>query len=178
MLIGIFYRLQPITIMSDTHNSNNIFKLTNGNYTTNENDNNVNNIASSSKSLARSPNSKNWTKEQTQPNEDPRRAIKVAYECTRKIIELDTENVVSELNVIESVNNVAILKFRDLSSYCKDIETNSEDIKKGDKIFKENEELLKKSEDQIDKLYMLSLQIDEWSHELELKLLSTAAIHR
>lgn len=110
-----------------------------------------------------------WRKERPSLRDDPQTSIKVAYECVKKILELDTENVVSDLNVMESVNNVSILRFRDLELYCSEMKANSEIIKKADEELKKTVPMLDKIERKIDSLHSIVLEMNEWSKELEVK---------
>lgn len=117
-----------------------------------------------------------WKKEKPSLKDDPRTSIKVAYECVKRILELDTENVVSDLNVMESVNNVSILRFRDLELYCSEMKANSEIIRKADEELKKTVPMLDKIESKIDSLYSIVLEMNEWSKELEVK--SKCAVSR
>lgn len=117
-----------------------------------------------------------WKKEKPSLKDDPRTSIKVAYECVKRILELDTENVVSDLNVMESVNNVSILRFRDLELYCSEMKANSEIIRKADEELKKTVSMLDKIESKIDSLYSIVLEMNEWSKELEVK--SKCAVSR
>lgn len=117
-----------------------------------------------------------WKKEKPSLKDDPRTSIKVAYECVKRILELDTENVVSDLNVMESVNNVSILRFRDLELYCSEMKGNSEIIRKADEELKKTVPMLDKIESKIDSLYSIVLEMNEWSKELEVK--SKCAVSR
>lgn len=110
-----------------------------------------------------------WKKERPSLKDDPQTSIKVAYECVKRILELDTENVVSDLNVMESVNNVSILRFRDLELYCSEMKANSEIIKKADEELKKTVPTLDNIECKIDSLYSIVMEMNEWSKELEVK---------
>lgn len=110
-----------------------------------------------------------WKKEKPNLKDDPQTSIKVAYECVKKILELDTENVVSDLNIMESVNNVSILRFRDLELYCSDMKANSEIIRKSEESLKKTLPMLNEIEKNIDNLYSVVTEMNEWSKELEVK---------
>lgn len=114
-------------------------------------------------------NNTEWKKERSELQDDPKRAIKVAYECVKKILELDTENVVSDLNIMESVNNMSILRFRDLELYCSEMAANSDMIKQAGDDLKSTLPMLDKIEKKIDRLHAIVLDMDEWSRELEVK---------
>lgn len=110
-----------------------------------------------------------WKKETPNLKDDPQTSIKVAYECMKRILELDTENIVSDLNVMESINNVSILRFRDLESYCSEMKANSEIIRKCDEQLKKTVPMLDDIEKSIDNLYDIVTEMNEWSKELEVK---------
>ncbi|KAG0682455.1 hypothetical protein C6P40_001491 [Pichia californica] len=110
-----------------------------------------------------------WKKEKANLKDDPQTSIKVAYECVKKILELDTENVVSDLNVMESINNVSILRFRDLELYCADMKANSEIVKQSEDKLKKSIPMLAEIERKIDELHSIVVEMNEWSKELEVK---------
>lgn len=110
-----------------------------------------------------------WHKEKPNIREDHKNNIKIIYECMKKILELDTENVVSNLNIMESVNNVLILNFRDLELYCSEMKENSETIKTIENEILKTVPKLEEIESRIDQLLAVSQEMDEWSAELEVK---------
>lgn len=110
-----------------------------------------------------------WKKEKPSLKDDPQTSIRIAYECVKKILELDTDNVVSDLNIMESVNNVSILRFRDLELYCSDMKANSEIIRKSEESLKKTLPMLNEIEKNVDNLYSLVTEMNEWSKELEVK---------
>lgn len=108
-------------------------------------------------------------KETSKLEKDPKALVKASYECVQKILELDTQNTVCELNGMETINNGALLKYRDVVSYCSTLKKDSDAIKEIDRQLKDKEPLLENIEQKIEKLYNLVSQLDEWSSELELK---------
>lgn len=115
------------------------------------------------------PGPKKWIKEEDRTKQ-PLRDTKIAYECISKIIELDTENVVSELSMLESVNNSSILKFRDLGMYSQDVLANTVTVHDGDEQLRSTLPDISKLGSRVDTLHRIALELDEWSHELQVKL--------
>jgi hypothetical protein len=109
-------------------------------------------------------------KESRNAQNDPKKAIRTVYECIRKILEIDTENVVSDLNVMESVNNVAILRFRDLGSYINELHEDSKLVQEAENSIAETLPALLAMEKQVDAMHSVAVDLNEWSQEVEVKL--------
>ncbi|OWB63706.1 hypothetical protein B5S29_g4708 [[Candida] boidinii] len=101
--------------------------------------------------------------------QDPRVLIQVSYECLKKILELDAQSTSSDLNLIESLNTSIALRYKDLQPYFEDLTDNSIKIKESDLNLKKKIENLNLLEKRIMILKNLSIQLDEWSIELEVK---------
>ncbi|CDK24835.1 unnamed protein product [Kuraishia capsulata CBS 1993] len=84
--------------------------------------------------------------------------VKESFECERKILELDAQTIVADLNMMEAINTDAVLRYR---AYEKQLNALSDS---GSKIRQHND-----IEVSVDKLQVLSEEIDEWSAELEVK---------
>ncbi|OUM55308.1 hypothetical protein BVG19_g4821 [[Candida] boidinii] len=101
--------------------------------------------------------------------QDPRVLIQVSYECLKKILELDAQSTSSDLNLIESLNTSIALRYKDLQPYLEDLTDNSIKIKESDLNLKKKIEDLNLLEKRVLNLKKLSVQLDEWSNELEVK---------
>lgn len=93
----------------------------------------------------------------------PLKDVKIAYECVRQMLTLDTELVVNELDVMTAVNNAAITRFRDLASY-------SDDLHAGSVVDWNGLAELEELETKVDRMHVTVQELDEWSRELEVKL--------
>ena len=93
----------------------------------------------------------------------PLKDIKVAYECVRQMLTLDTEVVVNELDLMTEVNEAAITRFRDLASY-------SDDLHAGSAVVWDGLAQLDELERKVDALHVTVQELDEWSRELAVKL--------
>ncbi|VEU23380.1 DEKNAAC104476 [Brettanomyces naardenensis] len=62
-------------------------------------------------------------------NQDPKLLIKASYECIKKILDLDTQSTIADINLLETINNSSTLKYRDVESYVNTILEDSETVK-------------------------------------------------
>ncbi|KAG7798075.1 hypothetical protein KL929_002040 [Ogataea haglerorum] len=100
---------------------------------------------------------------------DLRQLIRNSYECMRKIMELDTQSTLTNFNVMETLNNSAILRYRELEPYLDSLESETSKIRTLDQELAKNQPRLEQLEERTKKLAMLVEQMDEWSAELEVK---------
>lgn len=94
---------------------------------------------------------------------DHKKRIQVAHECLRGVLEGEVAQSVSSLNTLEAINNDAIMKYRDLDVYCREIVKNTASTKLLETELKENVDHLGKVEVEMDKLIVLANQLDIWS---------------
>lgn len=97
------------------------------------------------------------------PGLDYKKRVQVTHECLRGILEGEVAMNVSSLNTLEAVNNDAIIKYRDLEVYCKEIVRNTSSNRKLETQLVENIDQLEKAEKEMDKLLVLANQLDIWS---------------
>ena len=103
--------------------------------------------------------------------EETQQRIQVAQECVRRIVELDTENAVGELNIMESTNNVALLKFRDVAHYTGELHKNSSLVLEQEALCdRRGVAALQQAERRVAQLERVAHELDEWSRELLLKI--------
>ncbi|KAH3662452.1 hypothetical protein OGAPHI_005704 [Ogataea philodendri] len=100
---------------------------------------------------------------------DSRTLIRTSYECLRRILEIDTQSTLAQLNLMESLNNSAILKYKEIETYLDGLETDTAHISALDRELHRSKPQLDTLEARVQKLAVLVDQIDEWSAELEVK---------
>ncbi|KAG7880977.1 hypothetical protein KL905_002157 [Ogataea polymorpha] len=100
---------------------------------------------------------------------DLRQLIRNSYECMRKILELDTQSTLTNFNVMETLNNSTILRYRELEPYLDSLESETSKIRALDQELAKNKPKLQQLEERTKKLALLVEQMDEWSAELEVK---------
>ncbi|KAG7829164.1 hypothetical protein KL920_002957 [Ogataea angusta] len=100
---------------------------------------------------------------------DLRQLIRNSYECMRKILELDTQSTLTNFNVMETLNNSTILRYRELEPYLDSLESETSQIQALDQELAKTKPELEQLEERTRKLALLVEQMDEWSAELEVK---------
>lgn len=109
-------------------------------------------------------------KEQAASKQDPKKLIGASYECIKKILELDTQSTIIDMNMMESINNAAILKYRDVESYVDSIEKDAAVVHDSQLQLAQAGGKLSVLECRVAKLERLVNELDEWSSELEVKV--------
>ena len=95
------------------------------------------------------------------------RDIKVVYECIRQMLSLDTDLVIEELDIMKEVNDAIITRYRDLNSYSEEMYQYSNEY--NNKNLSLDTNTLQLIENRVDKLLLTVEEMEEWSHEMEVK---------
>lgn len=100
---------------------------------------------------------------------DANTSIRIAYECIRRILELDTQDVAREISLMEEINNNATPKFRDLESYASEMKIESDVIREFEVQLAKDNSIIYKIENSLSEIENLLMDMDNWTQDLDMK---------
>lgn len=96
--------------------------------------------------------------------------IHESFESLKKIVELDIDSSLTDLTLLEKLNNELTLNYRNYQDSLTQFEENTKETELEFDQVRDMGDKLDLLESQVDKLSQLANEIDEWSREVQIKV--------